>query len=66
MKFILIALHEIAYMKDNRGDIVRKYYAPAGRFFYPGLWEFEEFPKDFSLKTLKCESLKDILNRSED
>lgn len=64
MKYTLLAQHEIAYLKDNKGEILRKYFAPAGRFFHPGVWEFEQFPKDFSLKTFKCESLKEILNRT--
>lgn len=64
MKYTLIAQHEIAYLKDNKDEILRKYFAPAGRFFYPGVWQFEEFPKDFSLKTLKVESLKEILDRT--
>lgn len=61
MKFHFIAQFEIAYLKDNQGDIVRKYYAPKKHFFVPGTWSFENFPKDFALQTITFEEFKQIL-----
>lgn len=55
MKFYLIAQHEVAYLKDKKGEIIRKYYAPKKHFFFPGVWEFETMPKDFLLKTMSFE-----------
>lgn len=63
MKYVLVVLHEIAYIKDETGGIVRKYDAPDGRFFYPGVFKFDEFPKDYKVKTMKCESLRKILDQ---
>jgi hypothetical protein len=63
--FHLIAQCEVAYLKDKKGDIVRKYYAPSGEFFIPGVWEFESFPKDFYLKTWSAKELCEYLNREE-
>lgn len=65
MKFYLVAQCEIAYLKDSKGEIVRKYFAPNHQFFIPGVWEFEEFPKDFYLKTWNAEELKAWLNRED-
>jgi len=62
MKFHLIAQLEVAYLKDNKGDIVRQYFAPKGHFFFPGVWEFETFPKDFFLKTMTLKEFCDLLN----
>lgn len=63
MKFTLIVQHEIAYVKNEEGKIIKNYFAPDGRFFYPGVWEFEEFPKDFKVKTMVCGSLRKILDQ---
>lgn len=62
MKFCLIAQCEIAYLKDKKGEIVRKFYAPSGHLFYPGIWEFEDFPKDFFIKTCTPQELRNYLN----
>lgn len=61
MKFTLTAQPEVAYLKE-KGEIVRKYFAPKGHFFFPGNWEFENFPKNFYLKTITPEELREILN----
>jgi hypothetical protein len=60
MRFFLIAQHEVAYLKDSKGEIVRKYFAPKDQFFFPGTWEFETFPKDFYLKTMNFEEFARI------
>jgi hypothetical protein len=65
MKFYLVAQFEIAYLKNNKGDIVRKYFAPKDQFFIPGVWDFEEFPKDFYLKTISIEEFKQFLKDNE-
>jgi len=65
MKFYLIAQLEIAYLKDASGDLVRKYFTPAGHFFMPGVWEFESFPKEsqYYLKTMTMEEFRAVLDR---
>jgi hypothetical protein len=63
MKFYLVAQPEIAYLKENKGDILRKYYAPKDQLFYPGTWEFESFPKDFFLKTMTFEEFRNLLKK---
>jgi hypothetical protein len=64
--FHLVAQCEAAYLKDEKGDIVRKYFAPTGQFFIPGVWEFDEFPKDYYLKTWDAEELRAFLNRNNE
>ena len=66
MKFHLIAQLEVAYLKDSKGEIVRKYFAPKGHFFFPGVWEFETFPKDFYLKTMTFEEFRELLKRLDE
>ena len=62
MKFYLLAQFEIAYLKDNKGDILRKFFAPKNQFFIPGLWEFESFPQKFLLKTMTAEEFKILMS----
>ncbi len=66
MKFNLVAQLEVAYLKDNKGEIVRKYFAPKGHFFFPGVWEFEEFPKDFFLKTMTFDEFRELMKRIDE
>lgn len=66
MKFHLVAQCEISYLKNNKGDIVRKFYAPAKHFFIPGTWEYEQFPDEMILKTWTGEELRAYLNNGEE
>lgn len=67
MKYVLVVLHEVAYIKNETGEIVRKYFVPDGKFFVPNLKEFEnldEFIKLHKIKTIKCEALRKILDQT--
>lgn len=66
MIFYLVAQHEVAYLKDKKGEIVRKYFAPKGHFFFPGSWEFETMPKDFYLKTMSFEEFSHFFKKEDD
>lgn len=61
MKYTLVAQLEIAYLKDSKNNIIRKYFAPKKHFFYPGTWELEKMSNIF-LKTMLLEELPFLKN----
>jgi len=61
MKYTLVAQLEIAYLKDSKNNIIRKYFAPKTHFFYPGTWELEKMSNIF-LKTMLLEELPFLKN----
>lgn len=65
MNFYLIAQHEVAYLKNNKNEIVRKYFSPKEHFFLPGSWEFEIMPKDFFLKTINFKEFSTLFKAKD-